>query len=150
MTENFTLQEFLASQTAARLGIANVPPPEAVEELRRLCTTVLQPLRDALGRPVIVSSGFRSTKLNRAVRGARESCHMAGRAADISVPGMTVRQVCHRIISLDLPVRQVIDEFGAWVHVSIEPAGIAPRRQMLLARRAANGHTVYTLASFKE
>lgn len=148
LTSHFTLDEMLVSQTAARRGITNIPTPDVVEELRRLCELILQPLRDSLDRPVLVSSGYRSPELNRAVGGAKNSCHMFGRAADISVPGMTVYGVCHRIVSLHLPFRQCIDEFNAWVHVSIEPTGQPPRQQMLTARRAANGRTVYAPAAF--
>jgi zinc D-Ala-D-Ala carboxypeptidase len=148
LSPNFALSEMLVSQTAARRGIANVPPSEAIDELRRLCALVLQPLRDVVGGPVVVSSGYRSPELNRAVGGAKASCHMAGRAADIVVPGMSVSEVCSEIARLRLPWRQCIDEFGQWVHVSIEPVGQPPRRQMLTARRAANGRTVYAPALF--
>jgi len=148
LSQHFSLDEMLVSQTGARRGIPNVPTPEVVEELRRLCELVLQPLRTSLDRPVIVSSGYRSPELNRAVGGAKNSCHMYGRAADIVVPGLTTYGLCHRIASLHLPFRQLIDEFDAWVHVSIEPEGQPPRQQMLTARKAGNGRTIYLPASF--
>lgn len=150
LSDHFTLAEFTLSQAAARLGLDNAPPPEAVAELRRLCETVLQPLRASLGRPIVVSSGYRAPQVNAAVGGAEGSDHLAGRAADIIVPGLTVEQVCARIATLRLPFRQLIDEFGpaGWTHVSIEPPGRAPRRQMLRARRGANGRTEYSAAAF--
>ena len=148
LSAHFSLDEMVASQTAARRGIDNTPPPEVVDELRRLCGTVLQPLRDSLGRPIVVSSGYRSPALNRAIGGAAASDHMHGRAADISVPGMPVAELCRRIALLRLPYRQLIDEYSAWCHVAIPAVGQTARREQLTARRAANGGTVYALASF--
>lgn len=144
LSRSFALSEFVVSQTAARRGIDNTPPAGAITELRRLAELVLQPLRDAYSRPVVVSSGYRSPVLNSAVGGTSSSAHMRGQAADITVPGVPVEEVARRIIDLDLPVDQVIDEFGSWVHVAVAPVGTAPRRQVLTARRGANGRTVYS------
>lgn len=146
LSRNFTLAELVHSQTAARRGLDNTPPPEVVAELERLARTVLQPLRDRLARPIVVSSGYRSPAVNRAVGGARESAHLFGRAADITVPGMTSREVCKAIVDGGLPFDQCIDEFGSWCHVAI--AASVPRRQQLEARRAANGRTVYRTVTF--
>lgn len=144
VSANFTLDELVVSQTASRRGLANEPPPEAIAELRRLCELVLQPLRDSMGVPVVVSSAYRSRAVNAAVGGAVSSAHLHGRAADIVVPGITPQQVCRRIVELALPFDQVIEEFGAWTHVAIASPGAAPRRQQLTARRSGNGSTVYT------
>jgi zinc D-Ala-D-Ala carboxypeptidase len=142
LTSNFSLDELLVSQTAARLGLDNTPSPEVVEELRRLCQLVLQPLRDAAQRPIVISSGYRARKVNKAVGGARLSAHLYGRAADFTIPGETPRATCERIVALGLPFDQVIQEFDRWVHVAIAPAGGAPRRQVLTARRVGGG-TIY-------
>lgn len=144
LSKSFALSEFVVSQTAARRGIDNTPPVAAVAELRRLADHVLQPLRDALQRPIVVSSGYRSPVLNSAVGGASSSAHMRGQAADITVPGVPVVEVARAILRLDLPVDQVIDEFGQWVHVAVAPTGTVPRRQQLTARRGADGRTVYS------
>jgi len=148
LSEHFTLAELTMSQTAARRGISNVPSPEVVDELRKLCVYVLQPLRQYVGMPIVISSGYRSPELNRAVGGAKESDHTFGRAADINVPNMAPRVLCRHIVGMNLPFKQLIDEFGEWVHVSIELSGDAPRRQMLTARRAGNGRTVYAPTQF--
>ena len=63
LSHNFTLAEFIRSQTAARLGIDNTAPPEVVENLRCLCENILQPLRDAVGVPIRVNSGYRCLQL---------------------------------------------------------------------------------------
>ena len=86
LTPHFELREFTESATAMKQGIANVPPPEAVENLRRLCTHTLEPLREKLGLPIIITSGFRTKALNEIlVHAARKSQHMAGQAADFYV-----------------------------------------------------------------
>lgn len=131
LSKHFTLAEMTVSQKAARLGLSNRPSPDEVENLRRLCVNVLEPLRGYLG-PIVVSSGYRSPKVNAAVGGARTSQHVQGLAADILVPGHSVPFVVATIRKLKLPFDQVIDEFGAWTHVSWSPR---PRGQVLLARR---------------
>ena len=86
LSPHFRLSEFEASRTAAEQGIANVAPPEAVENLRRLCEDCLEPLREALGRPIVITSGYRCQRLNEIlVHAARKSQHMVGCAADFYV-----------------------------------------------------------------
>ena len=86
LSPHFRLSEFEASRTAAEQGIANVAPPEAVEDLRRLCEGCLEPLREALGRPIVITSGYRCQRLNEIlVHAARRSQHMVGSAADFYV-----------------------------------------------------------------
>ncbi|MCA3180941.1 MAG: D-Ala-D-Ala carboxypeptidase family metallohydrolase [Burkholderiaceae bacterium] len=133
LSPNFTLDELLLSQTATRRGIDNTPTATIIAELQRLAQTILQPLRDHLGRPVVVSSGYRSPALNRAVGGAQNSDHMYGRAADITVPGLKPRDVALTIVELRLPFRQCIVEGGRWVHVSIGDSSVEPRREQLTA-----------------
>ena len=86
LTPHFKLREFTESTTAKKHGIANVPPPEAVENLQRLCTHTLEPLREKLGLPIIITSGFRCQQLNEIiVHASRKSQHMSGQAADFYV-----------------------------------------------------------------
>jgi len=143
LTDHFTLEEFLHSQEAARMGRALDPPPEVVANLKRLCVTVLEPLRIALGRPIVVSSGYRPEWLNSLIGGAATSAHMTGRAADIETIGMTPQTLARFIQRQNLPADKVILEFGSWVHCQVSPGtDIAPRRQYLTASRAA-GQTQY-------
>ena len=134
--KHFTLDELLHSQAAVRHGIRNDPDKAALANLHALVEHVLDPLREALGRPVVVSSGYRSPRVNRAVGGSASSQHVLGQAADITVPGMSVADVVAKIRALRLPFDQLIDEFGRWVHVSYGPRH---RRQVLRARRTAAG-----------
>lgn len=86
LTPHFTLQELTHSDTARQQGIDNSPNATAVENLQNLCQQVLEPLRQHLGIPVVISSGYRSPRLNQAVGGAPGSQHLTGEAADIRLP----------------------------------------------------------------
>lgn len=119
LSDHFDLAELTISQEAARRGIANEPNAAQIGNLRGLCAYILEPLRVAVGKPVIVSSGFRSPAVNALVGGAPSSDHLRGLAADITIPGMTPLQVCQKITELKLPARQVIHEFSRWTHVSL-------------------------------
>jgi hypothetical protein len=140
LSEHFELAEFLVSETAARRGITNEPTIDAIDNLRRLCQLVLEPLRVKLARPVVITSGYRSLALNRAVGGSPTSHHMRGRAADIIVPGMTPLAVCQAANQLKLPCVQIIHEFGQWAHLSVAASN---ERTQLLTAKLAQGKTVY-------
>ena len=85
-TPHFELREFVTSQTARDHGLDNTPPAEAVENLRALCVHTLEPLREALGLPIIITSGYRTKELNRLlVQHSNKSQHMNGEAADFYV-----------------------------------------------------------------
>ena len=79
----FSLEEFTRSDTARKLGIDNTPTPEHVQNLSDMCNYLLDPLREAWGSPLIVSSGYRGYKLNKAVKGSTTSAHCYGLAADL-------------------------------------------------------------------
>ena len=130
LSENFDLNEFTASETAARKRIDNTPTPAVVENLKRLCET-LEQVRNVLGRPVIITSGYRSPAVNAAVGGTATSQHCFGLAADITVPGMTPLQVCQAIQRAGIQYDQLIHEFEAWTHISIPAVGKGPRSEEL-------------------
>ena len=118
--KHFTIQELTRSATARQLGIDNSPPVSAVKALHALVDHVLDPLRQAWGGPIRVTSGYRSPELNKAVGGTANSQHQLGEAADITV-GSPARNRCllELIKRLNLPVDQCIDEKGCrWIHVS--------------------------------
>jgi len=142
LSDHFSLEELTRSDAAVRLAIKNTPGDTEIDCLRRLCVTILEPLRAALGKPIRITSGLRVPVLNTIVGGSPTSDHCFGRAADIKVDGMTAGAVCAAIRSLGLPYKQLIHEFGAWCHVSIPPAGEPPRREELTALKVA-GKTVY-------
>ena len=100
LTPHFELREFTESATAKKHGIDNRPTPEVVENLRRLCTHTLEPLREKLGLPIIITSGYRTKELNDIiVHASRKSQHMSGQAADFWVSGFKFQdsgQASHR------------------------------------------------------
>jgi hypothetical protein len=115
------------------LGLANVPGPVAQAWLGHLATVLEQVRTLCDNRPLVISSGFRSPDLNRAVGGDRASAHLEGRAADFTVPGLSRLEVCRRIMLAGvLPFDQLIFE-GTWVHLGIARAGEPMRRQVLTA-----------------
>jgi hypothetical protein len=88
LTPHFKLREFTESATAMKHGIVNQPTPEVVENLRQLCTHTLEPLREKLGLPIVITSGFRTKELNDIiVHASRKSQHISGQAADFWVSG---------------------------------------------------------------
>lgn len=116
----FTIAELCRSNMADRLGIDNRCKKEHVVNLTALVDNVLDPLRKAYGKPIKINSGFRSTALNKAVKGSPTSDHMTGRAADIT-GGSPVenKKLFYLVQSLGLSFDQLIDEKNfSWVHVS--------------------------------
>ncbi|RXE61758.1 D-Ala-D-Ala carboxypeptidase family metallohydrolase [Paramuribaculum intestinale] len=117
----FSFQEFERSETAYRHGIDNTAPESARKNIAVLVDKVLDPLREAWGKPISVTSGYRCSELNAKVPGAsRTSQHMTGEAADISVGNQVDnRRLAQKILDLKLPFDQIINEHDwQWVHVS--------------------------------
>lgn len=83
--KHFTLSEFTRSATAEKNGIENVPNESQIQNLECLCGLILDPLREFIGHPVYITSGFRTPRLNRLVGGSATSAHMSGLAADFRV-----------------------------------------------------------------
>ena len=107
------------SQTAERFGIDMTPPEWVVENLERLVTGCLQPLRDETG-PIFISSGFRPLELNTQIGGSKTSRHITGNAADLIVTKQSPYETCELIVAMSLPFDQVIHEFGKWVHLGVD------------------------------
>lgn len=140
LTKNFSLEEMTFSRKAAINGWDNTPNEAQQARLVLLCTRILQPLRSHLRVPVIVTSAFRSKRVNKAASGSPTSQHLNGEAADIHVPGMSIATLIDRIHMLHLPFDQLIDEFDQWVHISCSDS---PRREEMMCR-FVNGRRVYT------
>ena len=93
LSPHFELHEFTESATARRHGIENEPPAEAVENLKALCVHTLEPLREAMGLPIIINSGYRCKALNdKLAHSSERSQHMKGQAADFYVKGAGLRR----------------------------------------------------------
>ena len=118
LTDNFTLAEFTESQTASRKGFDNTPPEEVIPNLIRTAK-LLEKVRKAVGKPITVTSGYRSKQLNDALGSNDRSQHRVGCAADFKVAGMTPDEVVQAIIATDIQYDQLIREFDSWVHISV-------------------------------
>lgn len=120
--KHFTLRELIKSDTAIRKGIKNVPNRQEEQNLNALVDKILDPLREAYGKPIIVTSGFRCEELNKLIGGSKTSQHRTGQAADIRTIIDTPeenKKLYDLIIKLNLPFDQLIDEHNFdWVHVS--------------------------------
>ena len=149
LTPHFELSEFIASPTALKHGIANVPSPEAVDNLKRLCVHTLEPLREALRLPVVITSGFRTKALNDLLAHSSErSQHMQGQAADFYVApgqsGLSRRELLIKAFRLIITSEQIdYDQlilYPTFIHVSFVSRE-RNRRTILLGMR--NGKLGY-------
>lgn len=134
LTPHFTLEEFTNSQTAARMGINNVPPAGSQERKNLLRTAeVMEKVRTLLGdKPILISSGYRSPQVNAAVGGSKSSAHMSALACDFSCPGYgTPKAICKHLHShmKALGIDQLIHEYDTWVHLGLTQG--EPRHQAL-------------------
>lgn len=118
LSKNFTLQEL----TVTSQKLDNTPGVKELQNLKRMADT-LQSVRDLVGRPVTVTSGYRSPAVNKAVGGSPTSAHAKGLAADISVAGMSATELARLIRDSDIEYDQLILEYpdkpSAWVHIGL-------------------------------
>jgi zinc D-Ala-D-Ala carboxypeptidase len=159
LEKNFNLSEFVRTNT----GLDNIPGETEIENLRKLCVYILQPLRDYLTKKyphlkivINITSGYRSDAVNTKIKGSKTSDHRFGKAGDFNVPGLTNQQIIDAVIELQLPIDQVIDEqlwkydslgnlyLSKWVHISYNAD--RHRRQWKTARNTKTAlDPVYTL-----
>ena len=146
LSENFSLQELIKSQTATRKGIDNTPSPGHQDNLKSLCTHVLQPVREHFGRVVTVSSGYRSPELCIAIGSKTTSQHAKGEAADFEIFGVSNKELAD-YINETLDYDQLILEYwkesdpnSGWVHCSFSAGN--NRKQYLRAYKE-DGKTKY-------
>jgi len=156
LSDNLTLSEVTKSLTAKRLGINNEPDDWVTENLRQVAINIFQPVREYLGVPIYVSSGYRSPELNKAIGGSRRSQHMEGRALDLDadVYGKCTNADIFNYIRENLEFDQLIWEFGDqdnpdWVHVSFVYDGLN-RGRCLKACRDDQGKVYYEVMFGKQ
>jgi len=133
-SEHSTLEELTFSETAARFGMDNTPAASVIKNLG-LVATVMERIRAVLGnKPIVVHSGYRSLKVNKAIGGVVTSAHCLGLACDFVCPtfGAPV-EVALAILHSDIDYDQLILEYG-WVHVGLAHEGALSRRKALTKR----------------
>lgn len=137
MSPNFTLGEYLKSQTATRKGIDNTPDMEQFKNLEALSVEVMEPVRALAGVPLIVTSGLRVLELNRAIGSSDTSQHIKGEAADFEPLGdVSLHELWRSIVLSDIPFDQCILEFppDGWIHISHKREG-EQRGKITIARK---------------
>jgi uncharacterized protein YcbK (DUF882 family) len=146
LSKNFSLAEFTKSETATRKGLDNTPTPEVITNLQKLVDNIIQPIREAIGKPININSGYRAPEVNASVGGSKTSDHCKGQAADIEINGMANGDLAQYIVD-NYKFTQVILEFytagvpdSGWVHVSYDPNNL--KCEALTAVKQ-DGKTVY-------
>ena len=122
----FTIKELSSTNT----GLSNIPPYEVQKNLEALVENVLDPLRVKYGKPIRVNSGYRSAAVNAKVKGAKNSDHLYGYAADITAGNKVENKKLFELIRDNFDFKQLINEYNySWVHVSWQNG--ANRKQIL-------------------
>jgi len=115
---NFKMSELIHSDTAVRANINNMPDINSLDNMLELIVFCLQPIRDKLGKPMIITSGYRNSEVNKLVGGVSNSQHTTGQAVDFQVSRMTPAQLVEKIKSFGIEYDQLINEYDKWVHIS--------------------------------
>ena len=141
LSKDFILQEFIATKT----GLNNQLTSEALANIEFLVKNLLQPLRNAFGKPIRITSGYRSVEVNKAVGGSKTSQHTKGEAVDIV---SNDNKHLFDLIKNNFDFDQLIWEYGtdeqpAWVHVSLKKTG--NRKQVMRAITNKLGKTLYVV-----
>lgn len=147
LSKNFTLSEITRSNTAKRLGISNEPSKEHIKNIQNIITKLIQPMRSDIGA-IRISSGYRSSELNRAIGGSSKSQHCKGQALDLqywSDGKMDNKKIYDWLIDNAVEFDQMINEFDfAWIHLSLKEK--KNRKDVLEAYKDEDGDTKYRYA----
>jgi uncharacterized protein YcbK (DUF882 family) len=128
MNLNFKISELIHSDLAVQNNINNMPDINALDNMLELIFHCLQPIRDLIKKPIIITSGFRNQQINFLAGGAFNSQHKEGKAADFVIKGMTPKQIIEIIKNSNIEYDQLIDE-RTWVHISFNKGN--NRKQIL-------------------
>ena len=115
---NFKLSELIKSKIAQKENINNMPDVEELDNLMDLMCYCLQPVRELINKPMIITSGYRNEKLNAIVKGAKNSQHLKGQAADFKIDNMKPDEIIAKIKNSNIIYDQLINEKNQWVHIS--------------------------------
>ena len=139
LTEHFKLEEFTHSPTATQLKIDNSVPGDLMPNVK-LTAIKLELVRQALGKPIIITSGYRCPLLNARVGGVSTSAHTKGLAVDFHSAYGTPKEICQRLIDAGVQFDKLIQEHNQWVHIGFSPSN---NRQIVLTAIKQGGKTVY-------
>lgn len=138
LSENFTLGEFIASDTAKKLKIDNTPTLLDISHMEELCRDLLQPIRDAWGKPIKITSGYRCYRLNRVVGGSPTSVHPRGYAADLKPASGSYKEFEEFVVKFleehpEIKFDQCLRESSGntkWLHLAIRNGAGKQRKQV--------------------
>ena len=125
LSKNFSLNELIHSSTANYHKVDNIPDRWELENLKKLCHDILQPIRNKWGDSIFVTSGYRNPILNRLVGGASNSQHILGEAADLTTGSKSSnKKLFNMILQMikdgEITVGQLISEKDcSWIHISL-------------------------------
>jgi hypothetical protein len=142
LSRYFSLEQLTWSELARKKGLNNTPSEKQIENLKYLCTMVLDPLKEKLGKHITIVSGFRSRELNAAMYGSPESWHMAEddkAAVDIMCKGASLKRIAETLDDMQVPFDKVIMSYDRGiVHIQVR----RPKRENI-ARKIVGGVVRY-------
>ncbi|MBR3604825.1 MAG: hypothetical protein IKL52_02205 [Candidatus Gastranaerophilales bacterium] len=115
---NFSISELIYSDIAKKFNINNFPSEKELNNILELIFYCLQPIRNLIQKPMIITSGYRCKKLNELVNGVKNSSHLRGCAADFIVKEIPIKDVVEMISNSNIPFDELINEYDKWVHIS--------------------------------
>ena len=133
LTQHFTLEEMTHSDYAIAHNINNTANEVVQENLIMLCTLILEPLRSAIGEPLIINSGFRNAAVNAGVGGVKSSHHLLGLAADINYKNEAQLKLMIANLKENTHIDLALVErsrSSSWLHVQLPLKNTQPRRRI--------------------
>ena len=118
MQLNFKISELIHSDRAVEKNINNMPDINSLDCMLELVVNCLQPIRDLIKKPMIITSGYRCKEVNKLIGGAENSQHLKGQAVDFKIQGMKPAEIVSIINESGIEYDQLINEYDSWVHVS--------------------------------
>lgn len=117
---HFTMSELLKSDIAEKYNISNIPDKQSLDNMLILICECLEPIRLYINKPMIISSGYRSPRLNGhpLINGTPNSQHVTGQAVDFTIKGMTPKVIIELIKESGVEFDQLLNEHNLWVHIS--------------------------------
>lgn len=128
ISKNFTLEEFIKSDTADRYNIDNTPSEEIKKHIIELVEKIMQPIRTKWGKAIIINSGYRCEELNDKVGGSKTSQHKSGYACDFKTTNGQNAKLFNLIKQMienkEIECDQLIWEYGTkknpnWIHIAL-------------------------------
>ena len=129
MSLNFKISELIYSDLAIQNNINNIPDINSLDNMLELIFYCLQPIRELIKKPMLITSGFRNFQVNKLAKGKINSQHLKGQAVDFIIKGMKPKKIIDMILKSNIPFDQLINEYDAWVHISFDKTN--NRRQIL-------------------